>query len=83
MSESENCAEQREEPTELEEAGGPEVRRFKMGFVFSIYPRTPMFNTPQTFTTTIAPVPCLRISGFWLCETFTRSVLKWVLELVS
>lgn len=27
MSESENCAEQREEPTELEEAGGPEVRR--------------------------------------------------------
>lgn len=31
MSESANCVEQREEQTELEEAGGAEVRRFKTG----------------------------------------------------
>lgn len=30
MSESENCVEQREEPAELEEAGGAEVTRFKL-----------------------------------------------------
>lgn len=35
MSESENCVEQREEQTELEEAGGAEVRRFKMDIVSS------------------------------------------------
>lgn len=34
MSESANCVEQREEQTELEEAGGAEVRWFKMGIVF-------------------------------------------------
>lgn len=31
MSESANCEEQREEQTELEEAGGAEVRWFKNG----------------------------------------------------
>lgn len=33
MSESANCEEQREEQAELEEAGGAEVRWFKMGIV--------------------------------------------------
>lgn len=36
MSESENCVEQREEPTEVEEAAGAaEVRRFQTGIVRS------------------------------------------------
>ena len=35
MSESANCEEQREEPTELEEAGGAEVRTFQMLAVVS------------------------------------------------
>lgn len=35
MSESANCEEQREEQAELEEAGGAEVRWFKMGIVSS------------------------------------------------
>lgn len=35
MSESANCAEQREEQTELEEAGGAEVRWFKTDIIFS------------------------------------------------
>lgn len=35
MSDNANCEEQREEQTELEEAGGAEVRWFKVGIVFS------------------------------------------------
>lgn len=46
MSESANCEEQREEQTELEEAGGAEVRWFKMGIVSST--RTYLFHTDVT-----------------------------------
>lgn len=35
MSESETCVEQREEQTELDEAGGAEVRRLNVGIVLS------------------------------------------------
>lgn len=33
MSESANCVEQREEQAEVEDAGGAEVRCFKMGII--------------------------------------------------
>lgn len=65
MSESPNCAEQREEQTELEETGGAEVRRFKMGIVdfqycsWSSRPTTKAYNNEER-------LPYLRGIPIWL-----------------
>lgn len=60
MSESANCEEQREEQTELEEAGGAEVRWFIMGIVSS--PRTDLFHRDVAQVSIYeTPVPYVRI----------------------
>lgn len=72
MSESLNCVEQREEQTELEEAGGAEVRRFKTGFVSArLSPNLPHDRS--------LPVMSPRVSPIRLGETFT-SALLWAVR---
>lgn len=60
MSESANCEEQREEQTELEEAGGAEVRWFKMGIVSA--PRSYIFHRDVTQVSIAeTPIPYVTI----------------------
>lgn len=75
MSESANCVEQREEQTELEEAGGAEVRWFKTGIV-SFQRRVHLPHSYHTSINTVKPL----VLNLWgsqirLCETFTLSTL--------
>lgn len=60
MSESANCEEQREEQTELEEAGGAEVRWFKLGIVSSARPYLFHGDVGQV-SISETPIPYLRV----------------------
>lgn len=57
MSELLSCVEQREEQTQLEEAGGAEVRCFKNGHCLLSTPRTSIIDQPHKSETLVTPVP--------------------------